>query len=174
MMYDVEIDGRIRKVVLERAGDRFRVSVNGRAHVLDVRRPDPDSLSLLVPDEASGRTVSWDVGIGEGPAGDLIVHVNGTPVRARVDVARGAWAKRRGDETGGAAGPARIKAPMPGKVVRVLVVPGDPVVARQGLVVVEAMKMENELRSPKDGRVKEVTVTEGTSVEAGAVLVVVE
>jgi biotin carboxyl carrier protein len=58
--------------------------------------------------------------------------------------------------------------------VRVLVSQGDQVKARQGLVVVEAMKMENELRSPKDGRVREVTVTEGMSVVAGRLLVVVE
>jgi biotin carboxyl carrier protein len=63
---------------------------------------------------------------------------------------------------------------MPGRVVRVLVAPGDEVQARQAVVVVEAMKMENELRSPKAGRVKDVAVTPGTSVEAGRVLVVIE
>ena len=63
---------------------------------------------------------------------------------------------------------------MPGKVVRVLVAPGDAVEAGQGLVVVEAMKMENELRAAKAGRVVSVSVTEGQSVDAGAVLAVVE
>jgi biotin carboxyl carrier protein len=63
---------------------------------------------------------------------------------------------------------------MPGKVVRVLVAPGDEVASRQGLVVVEAMKMENELRAGRAGRVSEVLVVEGTSVEAGALLVVLE
>ena len=63
---------------------------------------------------------------------------------------------------------------MPGKVVRVLVKPGDEVKARQGLVVVEAMKMENELRAARDGRVRDVGVAEGQSVDAGAVLLVVE
>ena len=59
-------------------------------------------------------------------------------------------------------------------MVRVLVAPGENVAARQGVVVVEAMKMENELRSPKAGRVKEVAVAAGASVEAGRVLVVIE
>ena len=68
----------------------------------------------------------------------------------------------------------RSSRPMPGRVVRVLVAPGDEVERRQPVVVVEAMKMENELRSPKAGRVKDVTVTPGTSVEAGRVLVVIE
>jgi biotin carboxyl carrier protein len=63
---------------------------------------------------------------------------------------------------------------MPGRVVRVLVKAGDEVAARQGLVVVEAMKMENELTSPKAGRVREVGVSEGTSVESGRLLVIVE
>ena len=63
---------------------------------------------------------------------------------------------------------------MPGRVLRVLVSVGDEVAARQGVVVVEAMKMENELRSPKAGRVKEVNVTAGTLVEAGRVLLIVE
>ncbi len=63
---------------------------------------------------------------------------------------------------------------MPGRVVRVLVSPGETVAARQGVVVVEAMKMENELRSPKAGRVKDVAVNAGDPVEAGRVLLVIE
>jgi biotin carboxyl carrier protein len=63
---------------------------------------------------------------------------------------------------------------MPGRIARVLVAPGDEVAARQGVVVVEAMKMENELRSPKAGRVKDVAVAPGALVEAGRVLVVIE
>jgi biotin carboxyl carrier protein len=63
---------------------------------------------------------------------------------------------------------------MPGKVVRVLVSPGDEVGPRQPLVVVEAMKMENEMTAPRGGRVREVHVTEGMSVEAGRLLVIVE
>jgi len=70
-------------------------------------------------------------------------------------------------------GPARVTAPMPGRVVRVLVTPGAAVEAGQALLVVEAMKMENELRSPRPGRVQEVAVREGQTVEAGALLVLV-
>jgi biotin carboxyl carrier protein len=72
------------------------------------------------------------------------------------------------------AGTQQVLAPMPGKVVKILVKAGDEVKARQGLVVIEAMKMENELRSPKDGRVSDLLVTEGASVEAGRLLVFVE
>jgi len=65
-----------------------------------------------------------------------------------------------------------IVAPMPGRIVRVLVKPEEAVAARQPLVVVEAMKMENELRAPRAGTVAEVRVAEGASVEANTVLVV--
>ena len=68
---------------------------------------------------------------------------------------------------------ATIVAPMPGRVVKVLVAPGDAVQARQGLVVVEAMKMENELRAPRAGTVAEVRVREGAPVDANVVLVVI-
>ena len=82
---------------------------------------------------------------------------------------------RRGSDAGaGGGGPQHVTAPMPGKVVRVLVAPGDAVVPKQGLVVVEAMKMENELKAARAGVVKDVKAVEGTSVEAGAVLVIVE
>ena len=63
---------------------------------------------------------------------------------------------------------------MPGRIVRLLVARGDEVAARQPIVVVEAMKMENELRSPKTGRVKEIAVAAGESVDAGRVLAVIE
>jgi biotin carboxyl carrier protein len=81
------------------------------------------------------------------------------------------------DDVGGAAagdGPDHLVAVMPGKVVRILTQVGDIVRQRQALVVIEAMKMENELRAARDGIVKDVRVREGQSVEAGAVLVVVE
>jgi len=89
-----------------------------------------------------------------------------------VDLAEGAKGTALPPKKAG--GPARITAPMPGKLVRVLVEPGQDVAAGEGLVVVEAMKMENELRAPKAGRVKDVPVKEGQAVEAGALLVVVE
>jgi biotin carboxyl carrier protein len=76
-----------------------------------------------------------------------------------------------GGEQGGRA---QVKAPMPGKVVRVLVEAGQVVEAGQGLVVVEAMKMQNELKSPKSGTVSEVRAAAGSTVNAGDVLVVVE
>ena len=76
--------------------------------------------------------------------------------------------------SGVAVGPAPLIAPMPGLVVRVNVTEGDEVAAGQGLVVMEAMKMENELRAPAAGRVSRVHATAGTAVEKGTVLVELE
>jgi biotin carboxyl carrier protein len=82
------------------------------------------------------------------------------------------WKRSKGES--GAHGSAAILAPMPGKVVRVLVRLGDELTAGQGVVVVEAMKMQNELKTPRAGRVSAVNVKEQDSVNAGAVLAVIE
>ncbi|QHS52822.1 acetyl-CoA carboxylase biotin carboxyl carrier protein subunit [Edaphobacter sp. 12200R-103] len=80
----------------------------------------------------------------------------------------------RGGAGEGGSGPRAVKAPMPGRVVRVLVVEGDEVEALQGVVVIEAMKMQNELKVPRAGRISRVAITADTTVEAGQVLIVVE
>ena len=106
------------------------------------------------------------------------MHVAGRTVP--VQVRPSTWMTRQGASSAlragqlSGSGPQRVVSPMPGKIVRVLVKAGDPVTAKQGLVVVEAMKMENELRAARDGRVRELSVAEGQSVDAGTVLLVVE
>jgi biotin carboxyl carrier protein len=122
------------------------------------------------------RELSHEVSVVEGrDPGDLEVYLRAGVVHAKVSGAPGQKRRPAGDGAGATVtGPQRLVAPMPGKIVRVLVQVGDTVVARQGLVVVEAMKMENELRAARDGRVKEVHVAEGAPVEAGRLLLVVE
>jgi len=171
MTFDVEINGRIRTVSVERAAlGRYRVTIDGRPHDVDAARVGTLGLSLLL-DRMTG--ISRDIQIAPaGRNGELLVRIDGRTVAATVN----------GNRTGRAAADARARAhgeqsvvaPMPGRVVRVLVAPGDTVAARQGVVVVEAMKMENELRAPKAGRVKDVAVGAGDSVDAGRVLVVIE
>lgn len=99
------------------------------------------------------------------------VTVEGRPFRYEVDDPR-QW-KRSGDAAGGQ-GRAAIVAPMPGKVVRILVSIGDDVEAGQGIVVVEAMKMQNELKAPRAGRVTAIQAKENDSVVAGTVLAVID
>ncbi len=174
MTFDIEVNGRTHQVSVEREGGMYRVSVGGRSHLVDLARVDRSTLSLIFAGEPAA---SHEVAIAERlEAGELEVHLRAGVVYARLDgTPRGHRRRAAGiDPFAATTGEQEIVAPMPGKVVKVLVARGDQVAVRQGLVVVEAMKMENELRSPKDGRVKDVRVEQGMSVEAGRVLVVVE
>lgn len=174
VQYDVQIGDRVRTVRVARDGDGWRVLLDGAPLAVAAARVDDATLSLLIaaaPGAAPSRSVRAVVRAGRG-ADEFDVHVNGRHVALAVRDA--SVARRRSGVGGAAAGPQRLVSPMPGKVVRVLVREGDAVAPRQGLVVVEAMKMENELRAAKAGRVVSVAVREGQSVDAGAVLAVVE
>jgi pyruvate carboxylase subunit B len=168
MQYEVEVGGKWRLVVVTREGDGFAVTVDGATRHVDVARIDGNTLSLIVDNVTPA-----DITIApDAPAGHLTVHVDGTPVPATMN-GRRRWGRK--DEAGdGGSAPQRLTAPMPGKVVRLLVGVGDTVQARQPVVVVEAMKMENELRASRAGTVAEVHVREGVSVEAGAPLIVIQ
>jgi biotin carboxyl carrier protein len=171
MTFEIDINGRTRSVSIERGEPgRFRVTVDGSHHQVNGVRVGVYGLSLLL-DGTDG--ASREVQVTPATVrGELLVTLAGRTVAATVNGRR----TGRAGADGGAGGPGDqpILAPMPGRVLRVLVSVGDEVAARQGVVVVEAMKMENELRSPKAGRIKEVNVTAGTLVEAGRVLLVVE
>jgi biotin carboxyl carrier protein len=172
MTFEIELNGRSRSVSIERAGrhDRFRVTVDGIVTLVDAQRSGEFGVSLLFPAAAHGGA-RVSLAPGSGP-GEMLAYLRGRTASVNVN---GRRTGRGAAETGaGAHGEQKIVAPMPGRVVRVLVGAGDEVQARQPLVVVEAMKMENELRSPKTGRVKEVPVAAGASVEAGRVLMVIE
>ena len=168
MKFDVEVAGRERSITVERIGDtgRFRIVLNGQAHDVEA---SPIDLGLSIVFLADGR--SLDAAATPGSGGDWLVQLPHLDVSAVVDGRRHVRGRQ-----GAAGGPGqqRVTAPMPGRVLRVLVKPGDQVAHRQGLVVVEAMKMENELTAPKAGIVTEVAITEGISVEAGRLLVVIE
>ena len=176
MTVEVEIDGRRHRVELEPTGQRWTVTIGARRFDVDAARV-ANGWSLLFDaplghgGEGNSRT-SFEVTVNDGAAGESFVSVNGETIRARLVDPR-AFA-RRGRGAGGGAASRHVTSAMPGRVVKVLVRPGDRVTARQGLVVVEAMKMENELRAPADAVVREVKVTEGASVEAGAILIVLE
>jgi len=184
----VEIAGRTQHVDVSRVDDRWEVSIDGRRMHVDVANVG-DWVSLLVgppeggphehrPEDAGAAfrrpNTSYDVAIDDRGRGELIVHVGGVAIAAAIRDPRAAGRARGHDAASATDGRADVRAPMPGRVVKVLVKTGDVVTARQGLVVVEAMKMENELRAPKDGRVADIRVKEGMSVEANAVLLTLE
>ena len=179
MTFDVEAGGRRYTVEISGGPKRYRAVVNGRVRDVDAVGVD-GAWSLLVADgsaESASRR-SYDARVSEDQSGTLLVIVDGCLVP--VDIRRTdriEWRDRAaasGQSGDRHDGPQSIVAPMPGRIVKVLAAPGDAVAARQGLVVVEAMKMENELRAPRAGVVKEVRVREGVLVEARAVLMVME
>jgi len=196
--YEVEIEGRTRQVTIVRVDGKFQVTVDGRHFEVDAARVDAQTVSLIVSREGESAATSvppratstgealegphaagdgrrqraYDITVAREPASSqLAVRVG----EARVVVGLDGRRRRRRDEAAPAAAePQRLVSPMPGKIVRVLVQTGEAVRARQPLVVVEAMKMENELRAGRDGRIAELHAREGQSVDAGALLVVVQ
>jgi biotin carboxyl carrier protein len=173
MKLHFEIADRERTVEVHRQAHGHRIVVDGRAHNVDAVRVRENTWSLILRDPATGAVRSLEaIVVPQNGNGGVDVFIDGH----RIAVGQRSGLGRRARAVAGAqgAGPQRVTAPMPGKVVRVLVKPGDEVQPRQGLVVVEAMKMENELRAARAGRVREVFVQEGHSVEAGTALVVVE
>jgi biotin carboxyl carrier protein len=170
VQYEVEIGERRLQVVVTRSGAGFAVSVDGRIRQVDAARIDAHTLSLVVDSVWSN-----EVSIATDPVSGLLdVHVGATPVAVTLNGRRRWSRKDEGGGSGSGSGPQRLAAPMPGKVVRVLIKAGDLVTARQPVVVVEAMKMENELRASRDGTVAEIHVREGMSVDAGALLLVIQ
>lgn len=170
MRYEIEVGGRIRHVAVERSGDGFAVELDGRTWRIDASRVDAHTLSLILDNEVDHRAGSEVTVVPGRSAGQFTIQVGALPIAVTVNGRR----HRAGSSDPAGVGPQRIVAPMPGKIVRVFVRPGDAVTARQPLVVVEAMKMENELRASRDGTVAEVHVHEGLSVEAGAPLIVIQ
>jgi multidrug efflux pump subunit AcrA (membrane-fusion protein) len=184
MMFEVEVGGRTFSVAVERTdrAGRFRLTLDGVTRLIDASRTGQFGLSLLergtVPLGDTGARFSPDAPenvtvlllVPGNGLGELLVVLGGRTIGATVNGRRSAHTEgaRHGD------GQVTIVAPMPGRVVRVLAAAGDEVEARQPVIVVEAMKMENELRAPRAGRIREIVVAPGTSVEAGRILAVIE
>jgi 3-methylcrotonyl-CoA carboxylase alpha subunit len=154
-------------VEVERRGDDFTVDIDGRRHELELIRLDGAVASLRFPSNGRslqityhrGQNGSWRVSVGQREF-DLEVLTPAEAVEA-VSAARGS-------------GPSRVMAPIPGKVVAIKVKPGDLVEPGQALVVLEAMKMENELAADQAGKVAAIHVSAGDTVEGGELLVELE
>jgi biotin carboxyl carrier protein len=167
---------------------KLRVEVDGEALELQLQKQGNDSnYSYALQGGESGPDASV-VELSPGVFSVLLgmrsftVHLakNGERMEASVGNARhwltvSDWRDRRmGAKANIASGPMEIRSQMPGKIIKVLVTPGSAVVAGQGLLVVEAMKMQNEVKSPKDGVVGRIQASEGATVGAGETLIVIE
>ena len=168
MKLTAEIEGHPHALELRREGARVFATVDGRAYELEARETEAGAVLLSLggrvyecrAESKGARGEEWRVDVG-GERFDVALV---DPRRLRATGAGGAQA----------AGRAAVSSSMPGKVVRVLVEQGAVVEAGDALVVVEAMKMQNELKSPKAGAVVELHAREGATVNAGEVLAVVE
>ncbi|HWD00102.1 MAG TPA: biotin/lipoyl-containing protein [Candidatus Sulfopaludibacter sp.] len=160
---------------------KLDLTVNGKSGRIEILAPRPDCRFLLDdgPERAANVEVpepcvysvlldgrSYEARVEETPQG-LVVVIDG--FRFEVDVRDPRRLARRHAATG-AEGVQTLAAPMPGKIVRVLVAAGDTVEAGQGIVVVEAMKMQNEMKSQRPGTVQTLAAREGATVSAGDIL----
>jgi biotin carboxyl carrier protein len=179
--YEVLVDGTARSLEIESGeSGRLRVHLDNKVFDADAVEIVPGTFSILI----DGRVFEARVLPGEGSVNMPGQGRSNTPGQGILNIRSGghefavevqdprAWRGDRGAVLA-AEGRQQIAAPMPGKIVRVLVVAGDTVAAGQGLLVVEAMKMQNEIRAPKSGKIERVFVSEGQAVSAGDPLVVV-
>lgn len=165
MIYDVVIGEKTYRVELLRAGSSWICKLDGREFPVDVVSPQPGLLSLLI----NGRSYEIKQEPGATESNVVVGQERFTTVVRDPRSLRG----RRGADSGGQ-GARKITAPMPGKVVRILAPAGTDVETGQAVLVIEAMKMQNELKSPKQGKVSKLTVKEGDAVETGQALAEVE
>ena len=175
MRIEIEVNGKVREVILEKTLklERFLVSWDEKVFEVDAQLIEQNqygtrlSLVQLAPADPVSRKIYCGKIDSDGA---MSISVDGVSFQASINGSR----NRINTVDGGSEGDSsRLTAPMPGKVVRVLVGPGDKVEARQPVVVVEAMKMENELTVEKAGTIEEVRISEGESVALGQLLVVV-
>ncbi len=162
MKYEIRIAGKTRIVELHRDANRWQIALDGAPIDADALEIAPGLFSILLNGE------SHEIRVAPNSDGSLTIQDGPHEFKAEVADPR-AW---RGRKHGAveAEGRQKIVAPMPGKVIRLLVKPGDKVEAGQGLLVVEAMKMQNEVKSPKTGTVEKLLAKESQPVNAGDIL----
>jgi len=166
MTYEVTIDGKMHRVELARGPDaRPLCRLDGRELNVDAVEAGRDVLSIVIDGRA------WEVK-RERVGADMHLMIAGERYAAEVRDPRSFRARKAAGA--GLEGPKKLVSPMPGKVVRVLVAAGAEVEAGQGVIVVEAMKMQNEIKSPKKGKVSKIIAAEGATVNAGEALAIVE
>ncbi|MEP7077056.1 MAG: biotin/lipoyl-containing protein [Acidobacteriota bacterium] len=168
MKLSAEISNQKLAVEIKRDGDKVLADVDGRRYELEVSEPEPNVFLL----KQEGRIYEAWVEPPPTPTDPFQTRIGDRDFEVLITDPKRLRSAGTDQEHGD--GLAEIKTAMPGKVVRIIVEAGAEVKKGDGIIVVEAMKMQNEIRSPKDGTVKEIRVTEGSTVNAGEILVVIE
>lgn len=168
MKLQTEVEDRKRSIEIKRNGDVVFAEIDGRRYELEVSEPEKGVYLF----KKEGRTFEVAVTPPKVPGEPFHTRLRNEELEIRIidpKRLRSAVADHvHGD------GHAEIKTAMPGKVVRIIAMAGTEVRKGDGVIVVEAMKMQNEIKSPKDGVVKEVRVSEGVAVNAGDILAVID
>ena len=167
MVYDITVSEKTYHVELTREGTRWVGKIDGQAFSVDAVPTARDILSII-----EGEGNAFEVKRERALNGELHMLVGSSRYPCEINDPRSLRTRRAA--AGSAEGPQKITAPMPGKVVRIIAAAGSEVEAGKGVIVVEAMKMQNELKSPKSGKVQKVLVAEGTTVNAGDTLAIIE
>ena len=163
MRFSAKAGRRILEVTIERRNGTYSVEIDGVQYEVDSHKLEADFYSILT----GGR--SYEVSVEATRDGYRVRHGAAEQLVTLSDPGRQAR-----EELADSKGTAAVLSAMPGKVVRVLVNVGDTVEAGQGVMVVEAMKMENEITAPRPGRVSSIAVQPDQAVESGAELLVIE
>jgi len=168
MKLQAAVDGEKHEIEITRDGDKLFARVDDRNYELEASEPEPNIFLL----KHEGRIFEVFVSPQKNAGEPFAARIGST----ELDITLTDPKRLRGTGSGADAvdGKAEIKTAMPGKVVRILKAAGDTVEKGDGIIVVEAMKMQNEMKSPKDGIVKDLRVSEGDTVSAGDILVVIE
>ena len=166
MKLQIEIDGQSKEADFVTVNDLAQLTLDEQMHSAEVSQPEPGLYVVNLKNRV------YRCALEKSPSGEPEVVVNGKRIPIKVRDKKHLRGNIGADA--GAGGKATLISPMPGKIVRVLLSVGDEVVANQGVLIVEAMKMQNEVQSPKAGTVAEIRVAEGQTVNAGETLAVIE
>jgi biotin carboxyl carrier protein len=167
VILELELNGQKHRADVVQRNGRFHLKLDGgEEQVLDAVFPEPGIVQFFLGGH------SYEFRVTSGAEGELALDHRGHELQVAVRDPRALRSRRAGGA--GDAGPVKITAPMPGKVVRIVAPEGTEVEAGAGVVVIEAMKMQNELKSPKAGKVQKIAVAEGATVNPGDTLAVIE
>jgi len=156
------IEGKPAQAEITSVNGVVQLRYNGQLHEARVSEPESGIFLVII----NGRV--YRCALEKLSTGETEVVVNSRRVSIAVSDKKNL--RHHSGASAGNGGPAALSSPMPGKVVRILLNPGDQVAANQGVLVVEAMKMQNEIQSPRAGKVLEINVSEGQTVNAGQTL----
>lgn len=164
MRFDIQVGASVRAVELKETSNGIEIQVDGAPLAADALRIGPQTVSILF--EGTSHTFHWT----RLDDGALWLGARGNEAQAEVQDPRQALTRHRAEQSGRV----RLQAPMAGKVVRLLAAAGEAVQSGQGVLVLEAMKMQNEVRAPKSGVLAHLAVASGETVATGQLLAEIE